>query len=184
MTTNELAEKMPPPIIAVTPAINANSLSIPECETISIDASPISMLLNTFIIRKKEYCVMLSAGKLVWERVKSKNDRITVLIENILTVQPQVKHLSVHKRNQQQQHQQQQHDQSVCETVDTQNTTPNIKQFTIVYTKRMENSSNSNIWRHFSQTFHNNDSQVCQLWVETLQRQIDGKNQFCIRIIG
>lgn len=52
----------------------------------------------------------------------------------------------------------------------------NIKQFTIVYAKRMENSSNPNKWRHFSQIFQNDDSQVCQLWIRAIQHQIDGKN--------
>lgn len=51
-----------------------------------------------------------------------------------------------------------------------------MKQFTIFYAKHMENSSNLNKWRHYSQTFHNNDSQVCQSWVQTLQQQLNGKN--------
>lgn len=51
-----------------------------------------------------------------------------------------------------------------------------VKQFTIFYAKRMENSSNPNKWRHYSQTFHNDDSQVCQSWIQTIQQQLKGKN--------
>lgn len=64
-------------------------------------------------------------------------------------------------------------DSSVDETTINQ---PNVKQFTVVYAKRMENSSNPNKWRHFSQTFLSDDSQVCQFWIKTLQQQINGKN--------
>lgn len=166
MATHELPEKMATPIIPVTPALNANSLSVSEHETIPDDTIPNSMLLNTFMIRKKEYRVLLSGGQLVWERAKTKDDRITVLIENILSIQVHVKNVPVPEQQQ----------QSVSETSDTQKSPPHIKQFTIVYAQRMENSSNPNKWRHFSQTFHNDDSEVCQLWIETLQRQIDGKN--------
>lgn len=54
----------------------------------------------------------------------------------------------------------------------------NVKQFTIVYAKRMVNSSNPNKWRYFSQTFQNSDSEICQRWIRMLQKRIDGKSSF------
>lgn len=57
----------------------------------------------------------------------------------------------------------------------------NIKQFTIVYAKRMENSSNPNKWRHFSQTFQNDDSEICKRWIQMLQKRIDSKNSLFIQ---
>lgn len=56
----------------------------------------------------------------------------------------------------------------------------NVKQFTIVYAKRMENSSNPNKWRHFSQTFQNSDSEICKRWIRMLQKRIDGKSSLLI----
>ncbi|XP_031638718.1 ceramide kinase [Contarinia nasturtii] len=143
-------------IIPVTPAMNASSLSVSECETIEP-----SVLSATFFIRRKEYSVYLDAEKLVWERTKSKNDRNSVLIENILAIKSQVRKSSSVSETQQNSH-------SSVET----DTPSNIKQFTIFYAKRVENSSNPNKWRNLSQTFQNNDIQVCQLWIQTLQRQI------------
>lgn len=168
MTTHELPEKMATPIIPVTPALNACSLSVSECETMSADTIPNSVLVNTFVIRKKQYRVTFSAGKLVWERVKSKDNRVTISIENILAIEYQVTNSPVPSKNEQKQSD---------ETIDIEKP-PNIKQFTIVYAKRMENSSNPNKWRHFSQTLQNDDSHVCQSWIETLQQQLDGENIF------
>lgn len=51
-----------------------------------------------------------------------------------------------------------------------------VEQFTIVYAKRMGNSSNPNKWRHFSQTFQNSDSEICQRWIRMLKKRIDGKS--------
>lgn len=140
-------------IIPVTPALNASSLFVSECET--IETSPNQVLLNTFCIRKKDYSVSLDADKLVCERLKSKSDRTIILVANILAIQPQVtKNSSVPEQNAE--------------------THKQIKQFTIFYAKRIENS-NPNKWRHFNQTFQNSDSNVCQLWINTVQRRIDGK---------
>lgn len=142
-------------IIPVTPALNASSLTVSDCET--IETSPNQVLLNTFCIRKKDYSVSLDAEKLVYERSKTKSDRTIILVENILAIQSQVtKNSSVPEQNAE--------------------TPKNIKQFTIFYAKRIEASSNPNKWRHFSQTFQNSDSNVCQLWIDTLQRRIDGKS--------
>lgn len=146
-------------IIPVTPAMNASSLSVSECETIEAEQTTSnSVLSNTFFIRKKEYSVCLCAGKIVWERLKAKNQKNTVLVENILSIATKTSSST----------------QNVSSS-DTE-TQSNIKQFTIFYAKRMENSSNPNKWRHFSETFQNNDSDVCETWIRIIQRQIDGKN--------
>lgn len=157
-------------IISVTPALNACSMSASECET--IDAAPNTTLLNTFFVRKKPYRVFFSNGKLIWERFKSNNDRVTVLVENILAIKPHETNSSVPE-----QQQQQQEDVNSAPEVDK---SSNVKQFTIFYAKRMENSSNPNKWRHFSQTFQNNESHICELWIQTLQREIDGKTHFAM----
>lgn len=139
--------------------MNASSISESECET--IESTPSSTLVNTFLLRKKEYSVVLDARKIVWERSKPKNDRVTILVECILAIKPQfTKNSSVPQQQ-----------QTNTETVNS----SDVRQFTIHYAKRMENSSNPNKWRYFSQTFHNNDSEVCELWINTLQQQIDGK---------
>lgn len=57
-------------IIPVTPAPDQHS-SAASCETINMDAN--FMLSNIFYIRKKPYTLYLNAGKLVWERHKTKN---------------------------------------------------------------------------------------------------------------
>lgn len=147
-------------IIPVAPALNASSLSVSECETIEI----VSVLSTTFFVRRKEYSVQLDAKRLVWERLKAKNDRNTVLIENILAVKPQIQKSSSMPDAQ--------HNSNTNLETDT---LPKVKQFTIFYAKRVENSSNPNKWRTCSQTFTNIDSQVCQSWIQTLQRHINGK---------
>lgn len=147
-------------IIPVTPALNASSLPVSEYE--SNEAPPNFVSSNTFFIRNKEYNVQINAKKLVWERTKSKNDRNSVSIENILTVKSQVPKTS---------------------SMSMENTGPNIerefspkiKQFTIFFAKRLESSSNPNKWRIVSKTFQNKDSQVCASCVRSLQRQINGK---------
>lgn len=140
-------------IIPVKPAVNASSLSVSECETSEIDAeqtTSTSCLSNSFFVKKKEYCVSLCAGKLIWERLKTKEVRNTVLVSNILSVK-------------------------VPEDNQNAKTERTLKEFTIFYAKRIENSSNPNKWRSFSQTFRHRDSQVCKTWIQTIQRQIDGK---------
>lgn len=139
------------------------------------NAHPDTTLLNTFFIRKKPYRVFLNGGKLVWERLKSNKDRITILVENILAVKYNATNSPVNESEQQQQQQTQQRN---TYTVNDADKPSNIKQFTIFYAKRMENSSNPNKWRHFSQTFQNNESHICDLWIQTIQRQIDGKRSF------
>lgn len=57
-------------IIPVTPAPDLNS-SATSYETINMDTN--FMLSNIFYIRKKSYTLYLDAGKLVWERHKTKN---------------------------------------------------------------------------------------------------------------
>lgn len=153
-------------IISVAPALNTCPMPASECET--TDAAPNTMLLNTFFIRKKPYRVFFNAGKLVWERFKSNKDRVTVLVEDILAV----KSNSLVPDAEQQ--------RNATTSINETDKPSNIKQFTIFYAKRMENSSNPNKWRHFSQTFQNNESHICELWIDTLQRQIDGKILFLI----
>lgn len=141
-------------IIPVSPALNACS----ECEA----SDSAAMLLNTFLIRKKQYRVYFNAGKLVWERFNITDDRTTVQVENILAIKSPLNQPSASLQN-------------VNSAGDDAMVT-NVKQFTIFYAKRMENSSNPNKWRHVSQTFQNNDSHVCEKWIETLQKQIGGKH--------
>lgn len=158
MTTHEIPKEWNS-IIPVKPA-----RSISECGTIEV--VPKSLLSNIFFIRKKEYSVHLYAGKLVWERSKSRNDRNLISVENILAIKPQFsKSASVSKpRNA---------DANFETEIPSKN--ERFEGITIIYAKRMENSSNSNKWRHFSQTFQSNDKQVCMLWIQTLQQQINGK---------
>lgn len=155
-------------IISVTPALNTCSMPASDGET--NNAHPDTTLLNTFFIRKKPYRVFLNAGKLVWERLKSNKDRVTILVENILAVKYHATNSAVNESEQTQQ-------QNAYAVNDTDKPS-NIKQFTIFYARRMENSSNLNKWRHFSQTFQNNESHICDLWIQTIQRKIDGKRSF------
>lgn len=85
---------------------------------------------------------------------KSILDRTIVAIENVLSVKPTID------------------DETAMADQEKQT---NVKQFTIFYAKRMVNASNPNKWRQFSQTFQNNDSQVCRVWIQTIQQHIDGK---------
>lgn len=80
-------------------------------------------------------------------------DRTIVAIENVLSVKPTID------------------DTTMAE----QEKHSNVKQFVIFYAKRMVNASNPNNWRQFSQTFQNNDSQVCRMWIQEIQQHIDGK---------
>lgn len=147
-------------IIPVTPALNACSLSVSEYE--SNEALPNFVSSNTFFIRKKEYNVQLNAKKLVWERTKSKNDRKSVSIENILTVKLQVPKTSSMSM------------ETTGPNIESE-FSPNIEQFTILFAKRVDSSSNLNKWRIVSKTFQNKDSQVCASCVQFLQRRINGK---------
>lgn len=89
-----------------------------------------------------------------FEKKKSNSDRTIVPIENILSVKPDI--------------------DKTAESV--QENHANAKQFIIFYAKRMVNASNPNKWRQFSQTFQHNDSQVCQLWIQAIQQQLNGKH--------
>lgn len=173
--------------------LEPGSLPISECNTTTPSTAtvtpttppppptintPNSVLINTFVIRKKQYCVRLSDGQLVWQRLKSSELWSTIAVENIIAIEPKViNSLVPEQQSQPQQKQQQPSDQSattVCSNKDVEKPLT-LKQFTIFYAKRMENSSNPNKWRYFTQTFQNSDSQVCQLWIETIQQQIDGE---------
>lgn len=148
-------------IIPVTPALNVSSISVSE--TATIETTPSSTLFNTFFIRKKEYNLVLDAEKLIWERSKSNSDRVSILLECILAIKPQfTKKSSVPDQ------------QKIGNETEQQS---DVKQFTIYYAKRMENSSNPNKWRHFSQTFQNNDSHICEIWINALQHKINGKRE-------
>lgn len=167
-------------IIPVTPApiprafATENDESAASCEstieTIAVDANvPTACLLHTFTVRKKRFRVFYNAGKLIWERHPSKKDRCTVSVDNIIAINPQYGGVT---------------NPAMTNEVKTNDeiganepvAKPEVKQFTIVYAKRIENSSNPNKWRHSSITFQNNDPQVCQQWIETLQQHIDGRN--------
>lgn len=159
------------------------SLAKPECETTTtattttMTATPVtstkdplnSVMMNTFVIRKKQYCVRLSDGQFVWQRLKSSESATTVAVENIIAVEPKATNSLVPDLQQQFKPP----DQSANSTDAEKPLT--LKQFTIFYAKRMENSSNPNKWRYSTQTFQNSDSQVCQMWIEAIQQQIDGK---------
>lgn len=164
------------------------SMAKPECETTTTTTtttapvtptkdSPNSVLMNTFVIRKKQYCLRLSDGQFVWQRLKSSESATTVAVENIIAVEPKVTNSLVPDL------QQQPHklpDQSGTTDAEKPLT---LKQFTIFYAKRMGNSSNPNKWRYSTQTFQNSDSQVCQMWIETIQQQIDGKRRSTKKIL-
>lgn len=160
------------------------SLPVPECnKTTTVTPTPLSpppttntsnlVLINTFVIRKKQYCVRLSDGQFVWQRLKSSELCSTIAVENIIAIEPKVTN-SVVPEQQQQNQQPDQSAATACSNKDGEKPLT-LKQFTLFYAKRMENSSNPNKWRYFTQTFQNSDSQVCQLWIETIQQQINGK---------
>lgn len=165
----------PAPIIRPFSASNEN-INASECEsvieTIAVESNvPPPCLLHMFLVRRKQFRVFFNAGKLIWERYETKKGRITVPIENIIAVNPQytgvVNPALV----------------ADIKATDAQSSSEaatkplsDVKQFTVIYAKRIESASNSNKWRHFSITFQNNDSQVCQLWIETLQQLIDGEH--------
>lgn len=132
-----------------------------------------SVLMNTFVIRKKQYCVRLNDGQFVWQRLKSSESGTKIAVENIIAVEPKITN-SLVSELQQYKVQQPAPDQSGNKDAETPLT---LKQFTIFYAKRMDSSSNPNKWRYFTQTFQNSDSQVCQLWIETIQQQINGKKR-------
>lgn len=157
-TTTMTAVPTPTMVTTTTPATNTPNL----------------VLINTFVIRKKQYCVRLNDGQFMWQRLKSSELCTTIAVENIIAIEPKVTNSSVPEQ-QKQQHQQQSPDQSATISNKDVEKPLSLKQFTIFYAKRMENSSNPNKWRYFTQTFQNNDSQVCQLWIETVQQQINGK---------
>lgn len=159
----------------------SGSVPLCQCKTSTPTATPTtntpnSVLINTFVIRKKQYCVRLNDGQFKWQRLKSSNLCKTIAVENIIAIQPKVRNSLVPEQQVQQQ-QQSSPDQSPmagCTNKETEK--PSIlKQFTIFYAKRMENSSNPNKWRYLTQTFQNSDTQVCQLWIETIQQQINGE---------
>lgn len=136
--------------------------------------TPDSVLMNTFLIRKKQYCVRFGDGQFEWQRLKSSDTRTKVSVENIIAIEPKVINPGVPEELSKLPSQQSQPDQSVVSCKDPEKPAT-LKQFTIFYAKRMENSSNPNKWRYSTQTFHNSDSHVCQLWIETIQQQINGK---------
>lgn len=145
-----------------------------QCKTSSTTATITtshSALTNTFVIRKKQYCVRLSNGQLEWHRLKSSEPCKTIAVENIIAIEPKPTNSFVPEQ------QKQSPDQ--CTSAEFTNKDGEkplaVKQFTISYAKRMENSSNPNKWRYSTQTFHHSDSQVCQLWIEIIQQQINGK---------
>lgn len=88
---------------------------------------------NTFLIRKKEYCVSIyQSAKIVWKHRKDEN---TVSVRNILSIKLLAK-----------------------------------PAFAIFYAKQSQNK-----WKVFKTAFHNNDMNVCQMWIEMIQRKIDGE---------
>lgn len=147
------------------------SVPISQCKISTAAATantPNAPIINTFVIRKKQYCVRLSDGHLEWHRLKSSESCKTIAVENIIAIEPKVRNSLVPEQ------QKQSPDQCATANKDAEKPLP-VKQFTIFYAKRMVNSSNPNKWRYSTQTFNNSDSQVCQLWIETIQQQINGK---------
>lgn len=65
---------------------------------------------------------------------------------------------------------------NATESTETTHSQPMRKQFTVVYAKRLSNSTNLNKWRYSSITLHSNDAQVVDLWTRTLQNELNGKN--------
>lgn len=100
-----------------------------------------------------------------------KTDRVIVPIENIIAVQSELNGTSSIMTPADDQ---MVNDPHVDDNADKQHS--NVKQFTIVYAKRLENSSNPNKWRQFSQTFQNTDSEICKRWIQMLRKRIDGKS--------
>lgn len=101
-----------------------------------------------------------------------RTDRVIVPMENIIAVQSELNDTSSITRMTPAD--QVVNDTNVDNNADKHHST--VKQFTIVYAKRMENSSNPNEWRHFSQTFQNSDSKICERWIRMLQKRINGKS--------